>query len=526
MSGISSNRSPPTSQSAVSNHDNSPVAIGGTTVEATGAASGVVRNETTAANVVTETELAYIAGNSSLRSLVVLSHGLKKDDGSDLIDIKNEEPWKSIPRIEIKPTADLLKAEIQRRHQVFGLPKPEPRPASWRSSKISKWLFDHPIEKEADLEFLKRTIANCRQQIRQDSRFHRHFERHAPPPGVAATTTDGGESVPSVVTTAGSRTNQTSHSRSNVEQQQEEQKQSLDKLSNCQLTMSGINSNRGPPISQSAESSRDNSSVAIGDTVEAAAASAASVVMTETAANVVTETELAYNAGNNSLRILVVLSHGLKKDDGSDLIDIKNEEPWKSIPRIEIKPTADLFKAEIQRRHQVFGLPKPEPRPASWRSSKIYKWLFDHPIEKEADVDFLKRTIANWRKQISREARVHRQVDRDAPPPAGVATTDGGESVPSVITTAGRTNQASHSRSNVESALENIAVALGNFVKEDRKRRLEDRMDAISAEKRKVRRLLIESRQAGNDELHECYKQELDELDSNERRIQETLETL
>ncbi|KAG7353942.1 hypothetical protein IV203_003298 [Nitzschia inconspicua] len=119
--------------------------------------------------------------------------------------------------------------------------------------------------------------------------------------------------------------------------------------------------------------------------------------------------------------------------------------------------------------------------------------------------------------------------------PAGVATTDGGESVPSVITTAGRTNRNSHSGSNTnfESTLENIAVSLGNYVKEDRERRLEDRkrgleerMDAISAEKRKVRRLIIESRQEGNDELHECYKQELNELDSKERRIQEILETL
>ncbi|KAG7348593.1 hypothetical protein IV203_017298 [Nitzschia inconspicua] len=314
--------------------------------------------------------------------------------------------------------------------------------------------------------------------------------------------------------------------------------------------------------------------------------------------HVVTETELAYIAGNNSIRTLVVLSHGLKKDDGSDLIDIKNEEPWKSIPRIEIKPTLHMLKAEIKRRHRAFGLPKSEPRPAAWRSSKISKWLYDHPIENEADLDFLKQTIANCRQQISREARVRRQLERDVPPPA-VVTTDGGESVPSVITTAG----------NVESTLENIAVLLGNFVKEDRERRLEEikedrerrlenrerrleeikedrerrledrkrrledresrledikedrkrrledrkrrledikedrkrrleeikedrerrleeRMDAISAEKRKVRRLLIESRQAGNDELHECYKQELNELDSNERRIQEILETL
>lgn len=125
-----------------------------------------------------------------------------------------------------------------------------------------------------------------------------------------------------------------------------------------------------------------------------------------------------------------------------------------------------------------------------------------------------------------------------------MATTDGGESVPTVITLAGRTNQTSHSKGNVESALQDIALTLGNFVKESsmrrqdeirlkkeelqyaEKRRLEDQLEAISMEKRKTRRLLIESRQTGNDELHQFYKQDLVELDSKERRIQDKLETL
>jgi DMSO/TMAO reductase YedYZ molybdopterin-dependent catalytic subunit len=52
-----------------------------------------------------------------------------------------------------------------------------------------------------------------------------------------------------------------------------------------------------------------------------------------------TATELAYKDGNNSMKYLVVLSFGLKKEDGSEFIDNKDEQPWASVPRGEIKPT-------------------------------------------------------------------------------------------------------------------------------------------------------------------------------------------
>jgi hypothetical protein len=85
----------------------------------------------------------------------------------------------------------------------------------------------------------------------------------------------------------------------------------------------------------------------------------------EATASPITETELAFIAGNNCIRILVVLTQGLKKEDGSDHIDMKKEEPWKSIPKIEIKPTLDMLREEIKRHHNAFGLPKPGPRPAT-----------------------------------------------------------------------------------------------------------------------------------------------------------------
>jgi hypothetical protein len=53
-----------------------------------------------------------------------------------------------------------------------------------------------------------------------------------------------------------------------------------------------------------------------------------------------TDTELAYKDGNNSMKYIVVLLFGLKKEDGSEFIDIKDEQLWASVPRGEIKPTS------------------------------------------------------------------------------------------------------------------------------------------------------------------------------------------
>jgi hypothetical protein len=81
-----------------------------------------------------------------MKYLVVLSFGLKKEDGSEFIDIKDEQPWASVPRGGIKPTSDMLKAEVIRWHKAFGLEGSVPRPSAWKSEKLAEWLklFDFP----------------------------------------------------------------------------------------------------------------------------------------------------------------------------------------------------------------------------------------------------------------------------------------------------------------------------------------------------------------------------------------------
>lgn len=468
MSGTSSDRSSPTSQSANSSN--------------------------TASRGVTETELAYIAGNNSIRTLVVLTQGLKKEDGSDLIDIKDEQPWKSIPKIEIKPTLDMLKEEVKRRHKAFGLPKPEPRPAAWRSSKISKWLDDHPIDKEPDLDFLRKTISTCRQSS-QRAQAYRQFERDA-----ASSNWIGKYPylrlihciVDDSIKESFIKRNDIQPGRMEVENRNSSNRektvweQIADLWNNpsfAPVTEGGLTELHFdfiPSISIPHEK------------ISSMNPATPQFVQNKITGMVTSLTRIISNWERSGQ------GDGGFHDDGA----LDSDHP--------------LFGTFANRDAAALN-----SRCSFCEDHQTYLLYFWHILEQHQ----LLQTSLNAL-------------------PCGVATTDGGESVPTVITLAGRTNQTSHSKGNVESALQDIALTLGNFVKESsmrrqdeirlkkeelqyaEKRRLEDQLEAISMEKRKTRRLLIESRQTGNDELHQFYKQDLVELDSKERRIQDKLETL
>ena len=57
------------------------------------------------------------------------------------------------------------------------------------------------------------------------------------------------------------------------------------------------------------------------------------LVDTESVDNNKTVTEKAYNELGNTVKGLVILCRGLKKDNGDLLIDIDSEEPWKGVGR-------------------------------------------------------------------------------------------------------------------------------------------------------------------------------------------------
>jgi hypothetical protein len=52
------------------------------------------------------------------------------------------------------------------------------------------------------------------------------------------------------------------------------------------------------------------------------------------------------------MKFLVVLCVGQKDDNGDKLLDI-NQAPFSFLKRTDIKPTAEMFKAEVVRRHKL-----------------------------------------------------------------------------------------------------------------------------------------------------------------------------
>jgi hypothetical protein len=73
--------------------------------------------------------------------------GLKEDNGDDIFNI-NQAPFSSLKRDDIKPTADMLKQDIERRHQL-AIPGPSatqrPKPKHLRTETLRNWLADNPI---------------------------------------------------------------------------------------------------------------------------------------------------------------------------------------------------------------------------------------------------------------------------------------------------------------------------------------------------------------------------------------------
>jgi hypothetical protein len=113
----------------------------------------------------------------------------------------------------------------------------------------------------------------------------------------------------------------------------------------------------------------------------------------------VTPTEAFYNRNNQSMKCLVVLCEGLKDVDGDDLLDIRRS-PFSSLKRGDIKPTADMFRDEVVRRHQLNDPngANVSPRPKNWTMEALRKWLSDNPILQEPDIDFLTRAVEHHRR--------------------------------------------------------------------------------------------------------------------------------
>jgi hypothetical protein len=91
---------------------------------------------------------------------------------------------------------------------------------------------------------------------------------------------------------------------------------------------------------------------------------------------------------------LIVLSVGLKNDDGADLVDLEIDL-WKSLPANSTKPQKEDYADGICLRYVAENLwvtanMKREPRPKQWDRTKMHTWLQDHPIMSPDDVQFIR----------------------------------------------------------------------------------------------------------------------------------------
>jgi hypothetical protein len=100
-----------------------------------------------------------------------------------------------------------------------------------------------------------------------------------------------------------------------------------------------------------------------------------------------------YQNNNNSLRILVTMCHGMKNEDGSDLVDL-DKDPWALMKVSMYCPNLGKWNNEIRKRARI-NIPtkqsakvskKDNPLTNQWTITKCQQWLKAFPITNPSDV--------------------------------------------------------------------------------------------------------------------------------------------
>jgi hypothetical protein len=115
-----------------------------------------------AAGTYWNSKCVFLSKNSSVRSLIVLSVGLKNDDGVNLVDLEID-PWKSLPANSTKPKKEdyankICLCYVEENLRVTANMKREPKPKQWDRKKMLTWHQDHPITNLTDFQFIKNTV--------------------------------------------------------------------------------------------------------------------------------------------------------------------------------------------------------------------------------------------------------------------------------------------------------------------------------------------------------------------------------
>ena len=104
-------------------------------------------------------EQHYIYMNREVKCLVLLTRGIKEEDGlAQMLDI-GVYPWTTVkPITSIKPNSKDLRGEIERRWNTIGKNGVKPRPNQWTNARLYEWLDEHPIKRKSDVAFLRREV--------------------------------------------------------------------------------------------------------------------------------------------------------------------------------------------------------------------------------------------------------------------------------------------------------------------------------------------------------------------------------
>lgn len=119
--------------------------------------------------------------------------------------------------------------------------------------------------------------------------------------------------------------------------------------------------------------------------------------------------EIVHNAHGNTKESLATLAVGLFENN-KPLLDY-DDYPFEKIPRREIKPTQHHLKDEVVRRaalRRINGV-----RPASWSRADCIKWLNKYPVQENADVEFIKKSVTELKQQYDTKRKRDDKVTND-----------------------------------------------------------------------------------------------------------------
>jgi hypothetical protein len=104
----------------------------------------------------------YLEQNRSVRALVVLCHGLMRDDGMPAINLLTA-PWSMMKKSVLKVSSKEYQSEITRRWNIMCAYDPDlkancrwgiPRTNQWKLEKLQMWLNDNPVTDDGERAYL------------------------------------------------------------------------------------------------------------------------------------------------------------------------------------------------------------------------------------------------------------------------------------------------------------------------------------------------------------------------------------